>query len=119
MRHTTKTEKMTKKEILKQWLDEPKVRYCGKSNFTLGYGDGWDWVKDTLRPTITKNAMFLRLLEQVFREIEEFLKPKSEKPSEEDCTLYSVGYKDGVKDAMIAIKNRFEKLKFQVPEAFD
>lgn len=52
---------MTKKEILKQWLDEPKVRYCGKSNFTLGYGDGWDWVKDTLRPTITKNAMFLRL----------------------------------------------------------
>lgn len=36
---------MTKKEIIKQWLDEPKVRYCGKSNFTLGYGDGWDWVK--------------------------------------------------------------------------
>ncbi len=39
---------MTKKEIIKQWLDEPKVRYCGKSNFTLGYGDGWDWVKDVL-----------------------------------------------------------------------
>lgn len=102
---------MTKKEIIKQWLDEPKVRYCGKSNFTLGYGDGWDWVKDVLRPAITKNAMFLRFLEYGFREIEEFLKPKSEKPSEEDCTLYSVGYKDGVNDAMIAIKNRFEKLK--------
>ena len=110
---------MTKKEILKQWLDEPKVRYGSNSNFTLGYGDGWDWCKDTLRPTITKNAMFLRFLEHGFREIEEFLKPKSEKPSEEDCTLYSVGYKDGVKDAMIAIKNRFEKLKFQVPEALD
>lgn len=37
---------MTKKEILKQWLDEPKVRYGSNSNFTLGYGDGWDWVKD-------------------------------------------------------------------------
>ena len=49
---------MTKKEILKQWLDEPKVRYGSNSNFTLGYGDGWDWCKDTLRPTITKNAMF-------------------------------------------------------------
>lgn len=54
---------MTKKEILKQWLDEPKVKYCGNSNFTLGYGDGWDWVKDTLRPAISKNAMFLRFLE--------------------------------------------------------
>ena len=40
-----------------------------------------------------------------------FLKSKSEKPSEEDCTLYSVGYKDGVTDAMIAIKNRFEIFK--------
>lgn len=104
---------MTKKEILKKWLEEPKVRYCGKSNFTLGYGDGWDLVKDTLRPTITKNAMFLRFLEHGFREIEEFLKSKSGKPSEDDCTLYSVGYKDGVKDAMIAIKNRFENLKFK------
>lgn len=28
---------MTKKEILKQWLDEQKVKYCGNSNFTLGY----------------------------------------------------------------------------------
>lgn len=28
---------MTKKEIIKQWLDEPKVRYCNNSNFTLGY----------------------------------------------------------------------------------
>lgn len=102
---------MTKKEILKQWLDEPKVKYCGNSNFTLGYGDGWDWVKDVLRSTITKNAMFLRFLEHGFCEIEEFLKSKSEKPSEEDCTLYSVGYKDGVKDAMIAIKNRFEIFK--------
>ena len=118
---------MTKKEILKQWLDEPKVKYCGNSNFTLGYGDGWDWVKDVLRPAITedgwdlvkdvlrpaitKNAMFLRFLEYGFREIEEFLKSKTGKPSEEDCSLYSVGYKDGVKDAMIAIKNRFEKLK--------
>lgn len=46
-----------------------------------------------------------------FCEIEEFLKSKSEKPSEEDCTLYSVGYKDGVTDAMIAIKNRFEIFK--------
>lgn len=54
---------MTKKEIIKQWLDEPKVRYCNNSNFTLGYGDGWDWVKDVLRPAITKNAMFLRFLE--------------------------------------------------------
>lgn len=102
---------MTKKEILKQWLDEPKVRYCSNSNFTLGYGDEWDWCKDTLRPAITKNAMFLRFLEHVFREIEEFLKSKTGKPSEEDCSLYSVGYKDGVKDAMIAIKNRFEILK--------
>lgn len=102
---------MTKKEILKQWIDEPKVRYDSNSNFTLGYGDGWDWVKDTLRPAITKNAMFLRSLEHCFREIEEFLKSKTGKPSEEDCTLYSVGYKDGVNDAMIAIKNRFEKLK--------
>ena len=102
---------MTKKEIIKQWLDEPKVKYCGSSNFTLGYGDGWDWVKDTLRPAITKNAMFLRFLEHGFCEIEEFLKSKSEKPSEEDCTLYSVGYKDGVTDAMIAIKNRFEIFK--------
>lgn len=75
---------MTKKEIIKQWLDEPKVRYCNNSNFTLGYG---------------------------FREIEEFLKSKTGKPSEEDCSLYSVGYKDGVNDAMIAIKNRFENLK--------
>lgn len=102
---------MTKKEILKQWLDEPKVKYCGNSNFTLGYGDGWGWCKDTLRLAITKNAMFLRFLEHGFREIEKFLKSKTGKPSEEDCSLYSVGYKDGVKDAMIAIKNRFEKLK--------
>lgn len=102
---------MTKKEILKQWLEEPKVKYCSNSNSTLGYGDGWDWVKDTLRLAITKNAMFLRFLEHGFREIEEFLKSKTGKPSEEDCSLYSVGYKDGVKDAMIAIKNRFEKLK--------
>ena len=102
---------MTKKEILKQWLEEPKVKYCSNSNFTLGYGDGWDWVKDTLRPAITKNAMFLRFLEHGIREIEEFLKSKTGKLSEEDCSLYSVGYKDGVKDAMIAIKNRFEKLK--------
>lgn len=102
---------MTKKEILKQWLEEPKVKYCSNSNFTLGYCDGWDWCKDTLRPAITKNAMFLRFLEHGFREIEEFLKSKTVKPSEEDCSLYSVGYKDGVKDAMIAIKNRFEKLK--------
>lgn len=50
---------MTKKEILTQWLNEPKVRYGSNSNFTLGYGDGWDWVKETLRPAITKNAMFL------------------------------------------------------------
>lgn len=55
--------------------------------------------------------MFLRFLEHGFCEIEEFLKSKSEKPCEEDCSLYSVGYKDGVKDAMIAIKNRFENLK--------
>lgn len=102
---------MTKKEIIKQWLDEPKVRYCNNSNFTLGYGDGWDWVKDVLRQAITKNAMFLRFLEYGFREIEEFLKSKTGKPSEEDCSLYSVGYKDGVNDAMIAIKNRFENLK--------
>lgn len=102
---------MTKKEIIKQWLDEPKVRYCNNSSFTLGYGDGWDWVKDVLRPAITKNAMFLRFLEYGFREIEEFLKSKTGKPSEEDCSLYFVGYKDGVNDAMIAIKNRFENLK--------
>lgn len=100
---------MTKKEILTQWLNEPKVRYGSNSNFTLGYGDGWDWVKETLRPSITKNAMFLRFLEHGFREIEEFLKSKTGKLSEEDCSLYSVGYKDGVNDAMIAIKNRFEK----------
>lgn len=102
---------MTKKEILTQWLNEPKGRYGSNSNFTLGYGDGWDWVKETLRPAITKNAMFLRFLEHGFREIEEFLKSKTGKPSEEDCSLYSVGYKDGVNDAMIAIKNRFEKIK--------
>lgn len=102
---------MTKKEILTQWLNEPKVRYGSNLNFTLGYGDGWDWVKETLRPAITKNAMFLRFLEHGFREIEEFLKSKTGKPSEEDCSLYSVGYKDGVNDAMIAIKNRFKKIK--------
>lgn len=102
---------MTKKEILKKWLEEPKVRYGSNSNFTLGYGDGWDWCKDTLRPAITKNAMFLRFLEHSFREIEEFLKSKTGKPCEENCSLYSVGYKDGVNDAMIAIKNRFEIFK--------
>lgn len=78
MRHTIKTGNDDKKEIIKQWLDEPKVRYCNNSNFTLGYGDGWDWVKDVLRPAITKNAMFLRFLEYGFREIEEFLKSKPE-----------------------------------------
>lgn len=102
---------MTKKEILRQWLDEPRVKYGGNSNLTLGYGDGWQWVKDTLRPTITKNAMFLKALGYSFGEIERFLKSKSGKrPSEEDCTLYAIGYRDGVRDAMLAIKNRFEKL---------
>ena len=84
---------MTKKEILKQWLEEPKVKYCSNSNFTLGYGDGWNWVKNVLRPAITKNAMFLRFLEHGFREIEEFLKSKTGKPSEEDCLYIPLGTK--------------------------
>lgn len=48
------------------WLNEPKAVFGSKSNICLGYGDGWDWVKDTLRPTTTKNAMFLRALEIAF-----------------------------------------------------
>lgn len=103
---------MTKKEILKQWLEEPKTRHGGSSKVVLGYSDGWQWVKDTLQPTITKNAMFLRTLEHSFREIENFLKSKEEKkPSEEDCTLYAIGHRDGVRDAMSSVKNRFEKFK--------
>lgn len=102
---------MTKKDILRQWLDEPRVKYGNTSNFTLGYGDGWEWVKDTLRPAITKNAMFLKALGLAFGEVERFLKSKGgKKPSEEECTLFAVGYRDGVRDAMLAIKNRFEKL---------
>ena len=101
---------MTKKEILKKWLEEPKVRYGSNSNFTLGYGDGLDWVKDTLRPAITKNAMFLRFLEHGFREIEEFLKSKTGKPSEEDCSLYSVGYKDSSSGSLLI---RLERLFIQ------
>ncbi len=103
---------MTKKDILRAWLDEPEVRYMSKSNICLGYGDGWRWVKDTLRPTLTKNAMFLRALEQSFNAIEMFLKSKSRKEDlqEEDYTLYAIGYKEGVRDAVKAIKERFDKL---------
>lgn len=103
---------MTKKDTLIAWLNEPKAVYGSKSNICLGYGDGWDWVKDTLRPTTTKNAMFLRVLEIALSEIERFLKKKSDKKnlSEEDYTLYAIGYKDGVKDALAAIKGRFEKI---------
>lgn len=103
---------MTKKETLIAWLNESKAVFGSKSNICLGYGDGWDWVKDTLRPTTTKNAMFLRALEIAFSEIEGFLKEKSDNKNlkEEDFTLYAVGYKDGVKDALAAIKGRFEKI---------
>lgn len=40
------------------------------------------------------------------------MKEKSDKKNlkEEDFTLYAVGYKDGVKDALAAIKGRFEKI---------
>lgn len=101
---------MTKKEILREWLEEPEVRYMSESSICVGYGDGWRWVKDTLRPTITKSAMFLRALEYSFGEIDSFLKSKSLKKDlqEEDYTLYAMGYKDGVKDAVKAIKTRFD-----------
>lgn len=71
----------------------------------------WIGVKIPYDQLLRRNAMFIRFLEYGFREIEEFLKSKTVKPCEEDCTLYSVGYKDGVNDAMIAIKNRFEIFK--------
>ncbi len=104
---------MTKKEILRAWLEEPEVKYMSESSICLGYGDGWRWVKDTLRPTLTRNAMFLKALEHSFGEIELFLKSKSQKKDlqEEDYTLFAMGYKDGVRDAVKAIKNRFEKFK--------
>lgn len=94
------------------WIAEPRTVFGSKSNFHLGYGDGWEWVKDTLRPTTTKNATFLRFLDVAFREIEVFIKKKSDRKNlmEEDCTLYAVGYKDGVKDALKAIKGRLEKI---------
>lgn len=103
---------MTKKEILRVWLDEPEVRYMSESSICLGYGDGRRWVKDTLRPTLTKNSMFLRALEQSFNAIEMFLKSKSRKEDlqEEDYTLFAIGYKDGVRDAVKAIKERFDNL---------
>lgn len=84
-----------------------------ESSFCLGYGDGRRWVRDTLRPTITKNAMFLKVLEHSFGEIASFLKSKERKEywREEDYTLYAFGYRDGVKDAVKAIRNRFEELK--------
>lgn len=65
---------MTKKEILVKWLDEPRVKYGSESNMVLGYGDGWEWVKDTLRPASTKNATFLKALEFSLGEVRAYLK---------------------------------------------
>lgn len=101
---------MTKKEILKRWLKEPRVKYGSKSNFVLGYGDGWEWVNDTLRPASTKNATFLSALKFVLAEIDKFLKENGgkRKLTPEECTLYAAGYKDGVADSVKAIRKRLE-----------
>lgn len=102
---------MTKKEILVKWLDEPRVKYGSESNMVLGYGDGWEWVKDTLRPASTKNATFLKALDFSLKEVKSYLKKKSikENITEEDMTVYGTGYRDGVRDALAAIENRFKK----------
>lgn len=101
---------MTKKEILKQWLKEPRAKYESKSSFVLGYGDGWEWVKDTLRPAATKNATFLSALKFAFAETDKFLKENSgkRKLTPEECTVYAVGFKDGVADSIKAIRKRLE-----------
>lgn len=102
---------MTKKEILVKWLDEPRVKYGSESNMVLGYGDGWEWVKDTLRPASTKNATFLKALEFSLGEVRVYLKKKSikENVTEEDLTLYGMGYRDGVGDALASLEKRFKK----------
>ena len=99
---------MTKKEILVKWIGEPRVRYCSKSPIVLGYGDGIDWVKDMLRPALTKNATFLNALEFCLREVREFLKSNKEKKkvTKEAFTLYEQGYNDGVSDAMMTLEGR-------------
>lgn len=102
---------MTKKEILVKWLDEPRVRYDSESNMVLGYGDGWECVKETLRPASTKNATFLKALDFSLGEVRSYLKRKSVKENitDEDKTVYGTGYRDGVRDALAAIENRFKK----------
>lgn len=94
-----------------KWLDEPRVKYGSESNMVLGYGDGWEWVKDTLRPASTKNATFLKALEFSLGEVRAYLKKKSikENITEEDMTVYGTGYREGVGDALAAIENRFKK----------
>lgn len=102
---------MTKREILRIWLDEPRTRYSSKSNIVLGYGDGWEHVKDTLRPSLGRNATFLIVLGASIKELNAYLVQKSSKKNwqEEDYTLYAHGYRDGVRDALAAISGRFEK----------
>lgn len=104
---------MTKKEILKQWCDEPRKKYGSCSRFVAGYADGWEWVKDTLGSTLTKNATFSSSLDSAFAVVDTFLKKKNgnKKPEPKDCTVYAVGYKDGVKDSVVAIRKRLEQAK--------
>lgn len=94
-----------------KWLNEPRVKYGSESNMVLGYGDGWEWVKDTLRPASTKNATFLKALDFSLGEVRSYLKKKSikENVTDEDRTLYGTGYREGVRDALVAIENRFKK----------
>lgn len=102
---------MTKKEILVRWLDEPRVRYGSESNMVLGYGDGWEWVKETLNPASTKNATFLKALDFSLGEVRAYLKRKSikENVTDEDRTLYGMGYREGVRDALASLEKRFKK----------
>lgn len=111
-----KENQMTKKEVLKDWLNKPKVRYGTASSFHVGYGDGWDWVKNVLNPSITKNATFQKALDFSFAEIDRWLKAKSEKRKlgAEECTVYFVGYRDGVQDAVDSIRKRISKLNKEV-----
>lgn len=99
---------MTKKETLRAWLNEQPCKYSSTSNFHLGYGDGWNWVRDTLKPAITKNAMFLTALDFAFAEIERFMKERKNKEKKEGNALYTIGFMDGVEDSTKAIKRRLK-----------
>lgn len=100
---------MAKKEILRKWLGEPTIEYGSGSSFVLGHHDGWEWVKETLRPVITKNATFLKALDYSFGQIDAFLKQKDGGKALGGHTLYGVGYEYGVKDATRVIRNRLNK----------